>query len=164
MGAACCAIGVVIVGAGVAALWPGGKPKPATSGDRTAASAPARTQRGGPSPSGRPSGAAAGPALSKGRIVSYETTERTPGYFEGVLTLTNRTGAPLNGWQVSFIYPGAYIKNIWGGVLVRSGTNAVIRGASGAARVPVGGMVQVRFGAAGTPTAPRGCTLNGGPC
>ena len=183
--AAVCAVGVVVIGAGVAALWPGddskpaaakpGASQPAASGDGTStstssasASAPARTQRGAPSPTGIASGQAA-PAtaaqpFTQGRVVSYATTQREQGYFEGLLTLTNRTGAPMTGWQLTVTYPGAYIKSVWGGVLVQAGTTATIRGGAAAGSIPVGGTVQVRFGAAGTPSAPAGCTLNGGPC
>ena len=163
MAAAATAVGVVVIGVGVATLWPGGASKPAASGDRTssssASSAPARTQSGAPSPAG-----AAGQPLTRGRVVSYTTAQREQGYFEGLLTLTNSTGAPLSGWQVTFTYPGAYIKTVWGGVLVHAGSTATIRGAAPAASIPVGGTVQVRFGASGSPSAPRGCTLNGGPC
>ncbi|HEU5158253.1 MAG TPA: cellulose binding domain-containing protein [Streptosporangiaceae bacterium] len=164
------AIGVVAIGAGVSALWPAAdSAKPAASGDGTSsASAPARTQRGGPSPGGTaqtaPTGGSAAEPLTRGRVVSYATTTREQGYFEGVLTLTNRTGAPLGAWQVSFTYPGAYVKSVWGGVLVRAGSTATISGTAGAGSIPVGGTVRVKFGAAGTPSAPRGCTLNGGPC
>ncbi|HEX6469027.1 MAG TPA: cellulose binding domain-containing protein [Streptosporangiaceae bacterium] len=164
--AAACATGVVVIGAGVAVLWPGGGAKQsAAPAGRPAASAPARTQRGAPSPGGSAAGAAPGGApFTRGRVVSYVTTLREPGYFEGLLTLTNRTGAALAGWQVSLAYPGAYVKSVWGGVLVRAGADAVIRGTGAAASIPPGGTVQVRFGAAGSPSAPRGCTLNGGPC
>jgi hypothetical protein len=168
LAAAACAMGVVVIGVGVSALWPGDAPKPAASGDGTpSSSAPARTQRGAPSPGGSAAGAgspAAARPLTRGHVVSYATTQREPGYFEGVLTLTNRTAAPLNGWQVSFTYPGASVKTVWGGVLVRAGGTATIRGAAGGASIPAGGTVRVRFGASGTPSAPRGCTLNGGPC
>lgn len=170
MGAAVAAAGVVIIGAGVAALWPGDGASPVASGDGTSsASAPAKTQRGAASPTGNVSAGSAGaPAgarpLTRGRVVSYETTQREPGYFEGLLTLTNRTGKPLDGWQVSFTYPGASVKSVWGGVLVRAGGTATIRGADAAGSLPPGVTVQVRFGAAGTPSAPVGCTLNGGPC
>jgi hypothetical protein len=171
LGAAAAAVGVVIIGVGVAALWPGDGGSPVASGDgasSSSSSAPAKTQRGGPSPTGNASAGPAAPAgaqpLTRGRVVSYVTTQRESGYFEGVLTLTNRTGAPLNGWQVSFTYPGAYIKSVWGGVLVHAGSAATIRGTAAAASIPAGATVQVRFGAAGTPSAPVGCTLNGGPC
>ena len=169
MGAAVAAVGVVVIGVGVAALWPGDGASPVASGDgSSSASAPAKTQRGAASPTGNASAASAAPAgaqpLTRGRVVSYVTAQREPGYFEGVLTLTNRTGAPLNSWQVSFTYPGAYIKSVWGGVLVHAGGTATIRGTAAAGSIPVGATVQVRFGAAGTPSAPLGCTLNGGPC
>jgi hypothetical protein len=162
LGAAAAALGIVVIGAGVAGLLQTGSPKrsaAAAGGAEPAAASPPGT------PPGTPSGAALpGPALSKGRFVSYRTTQREPGYFEGVLTLTNPTGAPLNGWQMSFGYPGADVKNIWGGVLVQGGANPVIKGDPAAGPIPAGGTVQVRFGAAGRPSAPRGCTLNGKPC
>jgi hypothetical protein len=169
IGAAVAAAGVVIIGAGVAALWPGDDAPPAASGDgASSASAPAKTQRGAASPTGNASAGPAAPAgtrpLTRGRVVSYETTRREPGYFEGLLTLTNGTGAPLNGWQVSFTYPGAYIKSVWGGVLAQGGGTTTIRGTGAVGSLPVGATVRVRFGAAGTPSAPVGCTLNGGPC
>ncbi|HEY7487035.1 MAG TPA: cellulose binding domain-containing protein [Streptosporangiaceae bacterium] len=164
-GAAIAAMGVVVIGAGVAALYGKGSPKPASAA-KSSSSAPARTQRGAPSPGGSPGAAAkpAGPALTNGRMVSYATTTREQGYFEGVLTLTNRTNAPITNWQMSFNYPGATIKSVWGGVLVQGGGSAIIKGAPGSGPIPVGGAVQVRIGAAGKPSAPYGCTLNGAPC
>jgi hypothetical protein len=165
-------MGIVVLGAGVAGLTQNGSPKPSAASPGAAnparssapASAPARTQPGTPSAGGSPASAPAAAGLSKGRFVSYSTTQREQGYFEGVLMLTNRTGAPLTGWQMSFSYPGANVKNIWGGVLVQGGANPIIKGDPAAGPIPVGGTVQVRFGAAGTPSAPQGCTLNSTPC
>jgi hypothetical protein len=154
LGAAVAAIGIVVIGAGVAGLTRTGTPK-------VSSAAPSGgTRPAVPATSATP----AGPALSKGRFVSYNTTQREQGYFEGVLTVTNTTGAPMNGWRMSFSYPGAQIKNIWGGVLVQGGANPVIKGDPAAGPIPAGGTVRVRLGAAGRPSVPRGCTLNGKPC
>ncbi|MEO5877034.1 MAG: cellulose binding domain-containing protein [Streptosporangiaceae bacterium] len=96
--------------------------------------------------------------------VSYQTVEVSPGYVEGVLTITNRTARPMPAWTVSFRYPTAKIRNVWGGVLVRSGKKIVIRNDADTAPIPVGASVSVRFGGPGLASQPLGCLLAGQPC
>jgi Cellulose binding domain len=93
--------------------------------------------------------------------ITYRTADRVVGYFEETLTISNRTGAELRGWTVSFSVPGTKVHNIWGAALRRTGPAPIITGTT---TIPAGGSVEVRFGATGAPTAPRSCTLDGRPC
>ncbi|QFG25308.1 cellulose binding domain-containing protein [Actinomadura sp. WMMB 499] len=106
----------------------------------------------------------AGPGRLQGVGVTYEVGQRDSGYYEGTFVLTNRTGAPMTSWRLSFVVPGGDVRNVWGGRLVQGGERVVIENAAGAAAVPPGGTVTVRFGAAGVPAAPAECVLNGAGC
>lgn len=117
------------------------------------------------SPGGAQSGAGGtSQPVQNGSALRYQTVQQEQGYFEGILTITNQTGAPMNTWELSFTYPGANVKNIWEAVLVRTGGYPVIRSGQNAEVIPPGGSLQVRFGAAGIPSAPQNCLLNGRAC
>ncbi|GAA4151242.1 hypothetical protein GCM10022416_48260 [Actinomadura keratinilytica] len=102
--------------------------------------------------------------LVRGEGITYQVVQQDPGYFEGEFTVTNRTGAPLTDWRITFEVPGANVKNIWGGRLVRGGSAVEIRNIEGARPIPVGATWEVRFGAEGTPADLRNCRVNGAPC
>jgi hypothetical protein len=117
-----------------------------------------------PVPQPNQTGAPVTGTTTAGVGVSYQTVEVSPGYFEGTLTFTNNTGRPMPNWTVSFNYPGSNITNVWGGVLVRSGSQVTIRSDATSAPVPVGSSVSVRFGGSGTASKPATCLLAGQPC
>jgi hypothetical protein len=129
-----------------------------------------KDQRGRPSGNAVPTapavqnGTVPAPRVPTGRLVSYATVQREQGYVEGMLTLVNRTGAPMTRWELRFSYPGGSVKSIWGGVLAQGGPQPVFRNAPNAAPIPAGGTVQVRFGVAGKPSVPQNCSMNGRPC
>ncbi|WP_285497037.1 cellulose binding domain-containing protein [Actinomadura sp. NBRC 104425] len=102
--------------------------------------------------------------LVRGEGITYQVVQQDPGYFEGEFAVTNRTGAPLTNWRITFEVPGANVKNIWGGRLVRGGSAVEIRNVEGARPIPVGATWQVRFGAEGTPSDLENCRVNGSPC
>ncbi|MBE1534673.1 cellulose binding domain-containing protein [Actinomadura algeriensis] len=116
---------------------------------------------GTPTGSGTPPAA---PGRMQGDGVTYEVVQRDSGYYEGSFTLTNRTGAPMTSWRLTFRAPGADVGSAWGGRLVQGGERVVIENSPGAAAVPPGGTVTVTFGAAGTPAPPAECVLNGAGC
>ncbi|WP_143221033.1 cellulose binding domain-containing protein [Actinomadura sp. CNU-125] len=119
-------------------------------------------------PSGPPPTATGTPPDGTGGLqgdgVTYAIVQRDSGYYEGAFTLTNRTGAPLPTWRLSFRIPGADVRSAWGGRLVQGGERVVIENTPGAAAVPPGGTATITFGAAGTPAAPAECVLNGAAC
>lgn len=128
---------------------------PPTGAPGTPTAAAGAPSAGTPSP---------GPGALRGDGVTYEVVQRDSGYYEGTFVLTNRTGRPMASWRLSFLVPGADVRNVWGGRLVQNGGPVVIENAPGAAAVPPDGTVTVRFGAAGTPAAPAECVLNGAGC
>ncbi|GAA4068777.1 hypothetical protein GCM10022214_24720 [Actinomadura miaoliensis] len=102
--------------------------------------------------------------MVRGEGITYQVVQQDPGYFEGEFAVTNRTGRPLTNWRITFDAPGANVKNIWGGRLVRGGSTVEIQNAEGARPIPVGATWEVRFGAEGTPSGPENCRVNGSPC
>lgn len=193
--AAVAVAGVAAVAAVAVALWPSGSDGrmrqtapatgPSTPGD--GAEGPAAGP-GGPSrradsaaPGSGPVEAADVPSVASGEpapswpvfsgrtprgiSVTYQTVEVAQGYFEGELRLVNETGAALPDWTLSFAYPGASIRNVWGG---ESRTEAdgrvVVTGTADTAPVAAGAWVSVRFGGSGAPSRPEGCTVNGEAC
>ncbi|MDL4818767.1 cellulose binding domain-containing protein [Actinomadura opuntiae] len=109
---------------------------------------------GAPTPSG---------PVVNGAGVTYQLVQQDEGYYEGRLVITNRTGRPMNAWRISFDAPGADVRNVWNGRLVRGGPHPVIESA-GADPIPPGGTLDVEYGASGVAAAPRHCLLNGAAC
>ncbi|WP_232835476.1 cellulose binding domain-containing protein [Actinocorallia populi] len=124
---------------------------------------------GSPADPAGPEAAGGWPVLSgttsQGIEVTYRTVETAEGYFEGEVRLVNATGAPLPAWTLSFGYPGASIRNVWGGDFrPREDGKVVVTGNEDSTPVAAGAWVNVRFGGAGTPSRPQGCTVNGAAC
>lgn len=104
------------------------------------------------------------PAAPAGPRLHYRTVDRETGYFEGTITIVNPGKSPMNGWTLSFTYPGADIHNVWEAVLQRKGETVTIVNAMTAAPIAPGERFEVQFGGAGHPTMPTGCRLNNAPC
>lgn len=153
----------------------GGGPAPTTSGGAAPSGAPAAPPAGGPTggPAGPPAGgqpasppvptAPIGP-VKQGDGITYQLVQQDEGYFEGRMTITNRTGKPMKTWKLTFGTPGAKVKNIWGAELVKGGEKAEIKNLDDAPPIPPGGTWAVQFGAEGAATTPKGCKLNGEAC
>jgi hypothetical protein len=131
-------------------------PGPAAS----TAPAPAGAVPGGAVPSGTVPGGAA----PNGLAMPYRTVQRDQGYFEGTVTVTNRTSAPLSTWELSFSYLGAQVRTVWGGVLVQAGSQVIIRNDPRTGPIPPGGTFAVKFGAGGAPSMPQSCRFGGREC
>ncbi|MFP3968998.1 cellulose binding domain-containing protein [Actinomadura fulvescens] len=110
-----------------------------------------------------PSVAPVGPVKS-GNGITYQLMQQDPGYYEGRLVFTNRTGKPMTAWKITFDAPGANVKNIWGGRLVRKGDRVEIQNLKGAPPVPPGATWEVQYGAEGVAADPKGCKINGRAC
>jgi hypothetical protein len=155
---------------------PGGIPAPQVSapGGGTGSSAPPQAATASPGPGnstapgqsgGVPAGGApAGGVPPNGLGMPYRTVQQDQGYFEGVVTVTNRTSVPLSAWELSFSYPGAQVRMVWGGVLVQAGSLVIIRNDPLTGSIPPGGTFVVKFGAGGVPSLPRGCRFGGREC
>ncbi|WP_242885062.1 cellulose binding domain-containing protein [Actinomadura litoris] len=133
--------------------------QPTPSGEPTAS--PPEQQPGGAAPADPAS--PAGPLVS-GDGITYQLVQRDEGYHEGRLVITNRTGRPMTAWRLTFSVPGADVRNIWGGRLVRGGAEVELASLDGAAPIPPGAAWEVRFGARGAATTPEDCEINGRPC
>ncbi|WP_119729181.1 cellulose binding domain-containing protein [Thermomonospora amylolytica] len=149
---------------------PGGSapPNPGTGTPPGTAPAPTDVPTAGAPPPGPPTQAAPprtpiGPVLT-GDGLTYQLVQQDPGYFEGLVVITNRGSAPVTDWSITFQINGANVKNVWGGRLVRGGTSVEIRNLDGAPAVGPGATWEVRFGAEGTPAQPRDCLFNGRSC
>jgi Cellulose binding domain/Putative Ig domain len=98
--------------------------------------------------------------------VSYVKNEWTGGLTAN-LTVTNNGTAPVNGWTLSWSFPGDQkITSAWNATVSQSGTAVTATNLSYNATIPPGGNVQ--FGFQGTWTAsdtnPTTFTLNGNTC
>ncbi|MCD0448311.1 cellulose binding domain-containing protein [Actinocorallia sp. API 0066] len=148
--------GLLVIGAVAALLWPDApRARPSAPGATGAAATPAPAQGDAQGVSG---------VTPEGVEVVYETVEVATGYFEGTITLTNGTGETLPSWTLSFTYPGAYIRNVWGGELTDPGNEVTIVNDGNTAPIAPGASVEVRFGGGGAPSRPENCTFGGTPC
>jgi hypothetical protein len=115
-----------------------------------------------PSPAPPPR-APIGPVV-EGKGLTYQLVQRDPGYYEGLLIITNRGDEPMKEWTLTFRAPGGNVKNVWGGELVRGGDRVTIRNLDGAPAIQPGATWEVRFGAEGAPATPGDCRLNDRGC
>jgi hypothetical protein len=117
---------------------------------------PARTgpapapSRHGPAPARRP------------LLVRYQTVQRRPGGFTGLITVTGR--AVRAAWQLTFRYPGATVESVAGAPWTVHGAEVTVTGGLSPAPGQAAGRVRIRLRAAGTPSRPTGCTFNGVAC
>lgn len=140
-----------------------GTPPPDAAPEPTGAPPSDAPAPDGPPPQGAPPRAPIGPVLT-GDGLTYQLVQQDPGYFEGLIIITNRGSAPITNWSLTFQVPGANVKNIWGGRLVRGGASVEIRNLHGAPALQPGAVWEVRFGAEGTPVRPQHCLFNGRSC
>jgi hypothetical protein len=90
------------------------------------------------------------------------------GGFGDDVTLTNSGSAPINGWRLSFTFPGDQkVTQYWSAMLTQTGATVSATGQSWNANLPAGGSAW--FGFFGTmrnggPDTPTNVTLNGAPC
>lgn len=104
-----------------------------------------------------------GPVV-KGKGLTYQLVQQDPGYYEGLLVVTNGSSKPMKSWKLTFQTPKANVKNVWGGKLVHGGDRIEIRSLDGAPPIPPGGTWEIRFGAEGAAATPKACGLNNKSC
>lgn len=114
-------------------------------------------------PTAPPTTAPVGP-LRTGDGITYQLVQQDPGYFESRMVITNRSTRPLRSWKITFEAPGANVRNIWGGRLVRRGSKVEIHNLPDGVPLPPGATWQIQYGASGTPVDPKGCRLGDKPC
>jgi O-glycosyl hydrolase len=99
--------------------------------------------------------------------VSYSTVSQWSGGFVASVTISNGGTSAINGWTLTFTFPGDQkITNWWNGVVTQSGENVSIGNESYNASIPAGSSTQLGFQGTWTSSdaAPTGFTLNGTAC
>jgi endo-1,4-beta-xylanase len=138
---------------------------------RTATATPTRTATPtiGPSPTPtRTPTATATPPTGLSCQVSYTIQSQWgSGFVVNPLTLRNTGSAAINGWTLSWTFPGnQQITNAWGMIVTQSGASVSARNESWDANIPSGGTVTPGFQASysGANARPASFTLNGAAC
>ncbi|MEU8237394.1 cellulose binding domain-containing protein [Actinoplanes missouriensis] len=84
--------------------------------------------------------------------------------YQAHYTITNGTGAAVNGWELTFGLPAtAKVGSFWDTALTGSGAVKTARNASWNGTIPAGSTVSFGFVVAGS-GAPVSCTINGASC
>jgi poly(hydroxyalkanoate) depolymerase family esterase len=98
--------------------------------------------------------------------VSYSVNQWSGG-FTANLTVTNTSSSALNGWTLTFSFPGnQQVTQGWNGVFSQSGNQVTITNASYNAAIPPNGSVNPGFNGSwsGGNPSPTTFTLNGATC
>jgi len=101
--------------------------------------------------------------------VTYTLSTTWPGNFQGSVSITNQTAAPVTNWAVRWQYAnGQTLTQVWNGNLSQSGVNVTVTNASWNATIPAGGTVtdvgfNAQFDNVTNPT-PVNFTLNNKRC
>ncbi|HEY6176736.1 MAG TPA: glycoside hydrolase family 6 protein [Kofleriaceae bacterium] len=98
--------------------------------------------------------------------VGFNITNSWGTGFQVALSIQNTGTAPINGWTLSWTFPGAQtIANLWNGAATQAGATVTVTNMSYNATIAAGSSYNdagfVANGAAGTPT---GFAINGVPC
>jgi hypothetical protein len=98
--------------------------------------------------------------------VTFNIANSWPGGFQGGISITNTGTTAINGWTVTWTFPGnQQITQLWGGNVSSQGETITVTNLSWDANIPVGGaMSSVGFIANGTATPPTAFELNGVAC
>lgn len=101
--------------------------------------------------------------------VSYVVQNQWPGGFTANLTITNTGSTALNGWTLTFTFPGSQqITQLWNGSVTQSGSRVTITNAAYNGQVPAGAAVSSAPGFNGSWTGsnpnPTSFMLNGATC
>ena len=117
-----------------------------------------------PSPSPTPTltpAPAPAPASSGGCSASYSTVSAWPGGFQGQIVVDNTGSSALNGWTISWTFPGDQdITNLWNGNDAQSGAAVTVTNASYNANVAAGATITVGFTATTSGDAAPGITVS----
>ena len=99
--------------------------------------------------------------------VTYTKSSEWTGGFVANMTIGNTGGAAVNGWQLTFTFPGDQrITNAWNATVSQSGSNVTAANASYDGTISPGGSVSIGFQGtwASNDTAPTSFSLNGTAC
>ncbi|MBX6384822.1 MAG: cellulose binding domain-containing protein, partial [Microbispora sp.] len=90
-----------------------------------------------------------------------------PGGFTADVTITNTGTAPVNGWTVTWTWPGnQQVTNAWNATVTQSGTQVTARNVSYNSTIPAGGSTNFGFQGvySGSNPNPTAFALNGTAC
>jgi endoglucanase len=99
--------------------------------------------------------------------VAYFMRDQWQTGFVTDVTIENRTGAALNGWQLAWSFSGnQQITNLWNGALNQTSQSVRVNNAGSNGSLPNGSEASFGFQASysGANTAPINFALNGVPC
>jgi hypothetical protein len=98
--------------------------------------------------------------------VTY-TPDQWPGGFTANITIANTGSSAINGWKLTFTFPGDQkITNAWNGVASQSGENVTITNESYNATIAAGGSTSLGFQGtwASSDASPTSFSVNGTNC
>jgi endoglucanase len=139
----------------------GGGPTPTPTPTPTPGPTPTPTPAPTPTPTPTP------PPTGAQCVVSYMVRSQWQNGFVTDVTIENRTGVPLNSWQLTWSFSGNQnITNLWSGMLNQSGQPVTVTNMSYNGNIPNGGTSSFGFqaGFSGTNDVPANFALNGIPC
>jgi acetylxylan esterase len=90
-----------------------------------------------------------------------------PGGFTANVTIANNSSSAINGWTLTFTFPGDQkLTNAWSATYTQSGENVTLQNVSYNPTIPAGGNTSIGFQGTWTSndTSPSSFTLNGTPC
>jgi hypothetical protein len=90
--------------------------------------------------------------------VQYQTMQRWPSGFTGMITIMSR--AALRNWRLAFRYPGAEIDSVAGAKWVARGDGGVATAVPWPWGRPPGNVVRIMIVANGTPGGPTDCRFD----
>jgi hypothetical protein len=99
--------------------------------------------------------------------VAYTTASQWTGGFVANVTISNTGSSAINGWTLTFTFPGdQHITNGWNGTISQSGENVSITNASYNGTIASGGNTSLGFQGTWTSsdTAPSSFSVNGTAC
>jgi cellulose 1,4-beta-cellobiosidase len=92
---------------------------------------------------------------------TYSVPNSYPGGFQGQVVVTDTGNSPVNGWTVSWKFPGnQQISSLWGGSFTQSGQNVTVTNFSYNGTIKPGSPLTIGFNAtfSGSNTAPASVT------
>jgi poly(hydroxyalkanoate) depolymerase family esterase len=99
--------------------------------------------------------------------VTYTKSSEWAGGFVANLTIANTGSTPVNGWTLTFSFPGdQHVTNAWNATVTQSGSNVTAANASYDGTISPGGSASMGFQGTWTSndTAPGSFSLNGTAC
>jgi len=98
--------------------------------------------------------------------VGYTVVNSWPGGFQVALSVQNTGTAALNGWTLTWAFPGdQQIASLWNGTATQTGATVTVTNPSHNPTIAAGGSYNdMGFVGNGTPDAPSNFAINGTPC